>query len=59
MEENVLEIAFSEAQKLIKSRDKRSKKYKREISLAKQEFLAEVRELAQEWFDQKIKTFKL
>jgi hypothetical protein len=54
MEGNVLEIAFSEVQNLIKSRDRRSNKYKREVSLAKQEFLAEIRELAQEWFDQKI-----
>ena len=49
------EQAFLEVKKLITSKDKRSKDYKWQVELAKQEFLAEVEEYAGKWFDERVK----
>lgn len=54
----ILENTFNEVKHLIKTKDKRLKKRKWEISLAKQEFLTIVRENAELWFNQQIKLKK-
>ena len=53
----ILERAFNEVKGFIKEKDRRRKESRWEMSLAKQEFLAEVKEAAEGWFDRRIKTF--
>jgi len=57
VDNDVLEKAFKEVKQYIKSTDRRTKSSKLEFSLAKQEFLAELEDLASEWFTQKVKEF--
>lgn len=58
-EKTAFEKAYSEVKNLIRVKDKKTKEYKYDIVVAKQEFLAEVKEKAEEWFDKKIKEMKI
>ena len=55
MENVIFERALASARCFIETKDRRLKASKREISLARQEFLAEVQEQAERWFGKKIK----
>lgn len=52
---DVFEKAFFEVKVYIKEKDFRAKISKREVSFAKQEFLAEVKESAKKWFNKRVK----
>jgi len=54
----VLEKAFKEVKQYLKGIDMRTKGSKLEFSLAKQEFLAELEDLASDWFAQRVKEFQ-
>jgi len=58
MKNEVFEKAFREVREFVKAKDRRTRQAKREIDIAKQEFLAEVQEQAEHWFDNKIKEFR-
>jgi hypothetical protein len=57
MENKILEKAFDEVKEYIVTKDMRLKKTRNEISLAKQEFLAELKDLSERWFDKRVKFF--
>jgi len=59
MPKDVFEKVFEEIKDYIKTTDKRTRQGKRETALAKQEFLAEVQEQAEKWFDKKIKELRV
>jgi len=57
IQNEILEKSFKEVKQYLKSTDQRTKKSKLEFSLAKQEFIAELEDLASAWFTQKVKEF--
>lgn len=58
IQNEILEKAFKEVKQYLKSVDRITKGSKLEVSLAKQEFLAELEDLASTWFTQKVKEFR-
>ena len=59
MENEVFKKAFLEVKKevkeLVKIKDRRTATYKHKFAVAKQEFLFEVKESAEKWFDKRVK----
>ncbi|MCF8012785.1 hypothetical protein K9K83_00240 [Candidatus Woesearchaeota archaeon] len=55
IQNEILEKSFKEVKQYLKSMDQRTKESKLEFSLAKQEFLAELEDLASAWFTQRVK----
>ncbi len=58
MEDLIFEQAFSDVTEFLTISDRRTKESKNEMVLAKQEFLSHVQELAEEWFDKRVKIFR-
>ncbi len=55
---NEFEKAFAEVRDILTIKDRRTKAYKHEISFAKQEFFAEVKESGEDWFKEKVRSLR-
>jgi hypothetical protein len=53
----ILEKAFKEVKCFLKTTDQRTRSAKDEYRLARQEFLAELEDLATKWFKEKVSSF--